>query len=341
MAHSSESEVIVSWSSMRNNWIRSAFEISDATGRNVKTFFNTFVASNPGYSFTITQLYDELYQICITTDQSLKIKHKLEDRFKIALPNLRRQELFPGAKKSNRSFRNIQEFRSFNEKSLAALNKPIITRKHEEARQHDSKVRRAFNSQDPKYFLAFDIEVYEHDFSKALEIGYVIVRISPARQGTLPNLEVTSKKHLIIQENLHFKNKDRVPDNRDGFRFGVSQTLPIADAVKRFREDIRGCDYILGHSVKNDDSYLRDMGVDLSVLGKEIFDTQVLDVYKESLKLSEKYFMRSLSHLLREYKVNYQERDLHNAGCDAFYTMMVFLRLMGYSAEQVNAVIAS
>ena len=218
---------------MRNNWIRTAFGISEATGKNVKTFFNRFVANNPGYSFVVTQLHDELYQICITTDQSLKIKHELEEQFKIQLPTLRRQESFPGAKKSKRSFKNAHEFRLLSETGLGELNKPIIKRKHEEAQQHDRKVRRAFNSQDPKYFLAFDIEAYEHDFSKALEIGYVIVRTSPAGQGNLPNPEVTSRKHLIIQENLHYKNKDRVPDNRDGFRFGASETLPMADAVKK------------------------------------------------------------------------------------------------------------
>ena len=117
--------------------------------------------------------------------------------------------------------------------------------------------------------------------------------------------------------------------------------LLILLLLSRFREDIRGCDYILGHSVKHDNDYLRDMGVNLSVLGKEIFDTQALDIYKESLKQSGKYFMRSLSHVLREYNVNYEEKDLHNAGCDAFYTMMVFLRLMGYTAGQVNAIVAS
>ena len=81
--------------------------------------------------------------------------------------------------------------------------------------------------------------------------------------------------------------------------------------------------------------------MDLSALGMEIFDTQVIQTYNESLKEREKYFMRGLSYLLKEYNVNYQEKDLHNGGCDAFYTMMVFLRQMGYSVEEVNAIVAS
>ena len=69
--------------------------------------------------------------------------------------------------------------------------------------------------------------------------------------------------------------------------------------------------------------------MDLGQLGKQMFDTQVVQIYKESLKESEKYFMRGLSHLLKEYQVSYQESHVHNRGCDAFYTMMVFLRQMG------------
>jgi hypothetical protein len=84
--------------------------------------------------------------------------------------------------------------------------------------------------------------------------------------------------------------------------------------IKRFREGVRECDYILGQSVKHDDTYLRNIGVDLSELGKEMFDTQVLETYKESLKESEKYFMRGLSHLLKEYKVNYQESSGEASG---------------------------
>ena len=92
--------------------------------------------------------------------------------------------------------------------------------------------------------------------------------------------------------------------------------------------------------MKHDHDYLRKIGVDLSVLGKEMFDTQVLQAYRESLTEREKYFMRGPSYLLKEYNINYHESHLHNAGCDAFYTMMVFLRQMDYSVDEVNAIVA-
>ena len=94
--------------------------------------------------------------------------------------------------------------------------------------------------------------------------------------------------------------------------------------VLRFREDVIESDYILGHSVKHDDDYLRKIGVDLKAHRKEILDTQIVQTYKESLRERNAYSMRGLSYLLKEYQVNYKDSDLHNAGCDAFYTMMVF-----------------
>ena len=221
---------------MRGYWIHLAFQVSKDTGENVKTYLNKFITNNGGYSFTITQLYDELYQACITTVQCSDVKRKLEKKFKLKLEDAPTRELFPGAAREKKVFKNAHEFRQFSEKDLLRLNRPIIARKHKEAHDHFTKVISAFNTQSQKSFMAFDLEVYEHDHSVLLEIGYVIVNFSPTRrprEDDLPKAEVTSRKHLIIKENLHYKNKDNVPDNRDGFKFGVSQILSLEDAVKR------------------------------------------------------------------------------------------------------------
>ena len=227
---------MISWQKMRNYWIYWAFQVSDDVGENVKTYLNKFITNNGGFSFIITQLYDELYYACITTVQCSDIKRTIEKKFRVKLQDAPPRELFPGAAQKQKLFKNTHEFRQFSEKELPRLNRPIITRKHKEARDHFTKVKSAFNTQDQKSFMAFDLEVYEHDHSEALEIGYVIVNFSPTRrqrEGGLPKAEVTSRKHLIIEENLHYKNKDNVPDNRDGFKFGVSQILSLEDAVKR------------------------------------------------------------------------------------------------------------
>ena len=227
---------MVSWEMMRGFWIRLAFEISEDTGANVKMYLNKFITNNTGYSFTITQLYDELFYICITTSQCSDIKRKLEMKFKLKLEDVPSKNLLPGAAKRMKMFKNAHEFRRFRENDLPNLNRPITRRKHKAALEHFSKVKSAFNTEDQQSFIAFDLEVYEHDHSQVLEIGYVIARFLPTRpptDGGLPKVEVTSRKHLIIEENLHYKNKDNVPDNRDSFRFGVSETLSLEDAVER------------------------------------------------------------------------------------------------------------
>ena len=325
---------------------------SKITVEEVKRYFNTFASNNPGYTFIVAKKFTDLYDVCITAAQCSDIKATLERRFGLTgyLDEAPSQEVSP-REYTTRSFRNTQDFRRFREHTLAEMNRPVIREKHAAARQHYNKVQDLFASRKEAFqILCFDIEVYEHDRSIMLEIGYVVCRFLRAvgshfgrmsAQAGKPDINLVAKRHFIISENLHYKNKDRVPDNRYGFRFGVSETLSIANAVREFAKDISACDSILGHSVQHDEAYLKNIGVDLSLLRKEMFDTQVIQTYKESIVDGEKYFMRGLSYMLKEFKLNYQESQLHNAGVDAFYTMMVFLRQMEYSAEQVNAIIAS
>ena len=334
---------------MRNRWVKCASKRNKI--ESVKRYFNTFATKNPGYIFIIAKKFNDLYDIFITSQQCSVIKRQLEREFGLTgcLDEAVSQEV-SWNDCTQKSFENANEFREYRERTLASKNRPLIRAKHAEARQHHNKVKDVFSTNRSSAFqvICFDIEVYEHDRSIMLEIGYVVSRFTPVpyyqsltSQGDKSDIAVVSKSHLIIRDNLRYKNGDSVPDNRYKFGFGSSETLSLGDAVKRFRDDVVGCNYILGHSVKHDDDYLRKIGVDLSVLGKEMFDTQLLQAYRESLKESEKYFMRGLSYLLKEYNVNYLESHLHNAGCDAFYTMMVFLRQMGYSAEKVNAIVAT
>jgi hypothetical protein len=234
-----------SWQKMRKKWTNFAKKNSKETRKKVLTHFENFVSQKDGgFSFTITQLYDELFHVCVTTDQYFDIKRKLEEELKLKLPDVREQGLLSGvARKPEKLFRNNNEFWRLCENDLAEMNKPIVKRKHEEARSHFVLVENAFSIQDKKDFLAFDIKASEHDYSKVLEIGYVIVRFSRhGTEGNLPKAEVIDRQHLIIEE--HFKNKDNVPDNGDEFTFGVSETLSLEDAVERFLFVKADLDYI-------------------------------------------------------------------------------------------------
>jgi hypothetical protein len=216
---------MVSWQMMRNAWVYNVYICRKLNE----------LGCNPGFSFTITQLHDELFHVCITFEQYLEIKRMLELFMPGKLPDVPTQELFLGGAREKKSFINADNLRQFCKADLAERNKPIIERKHEEARDHVTKLENAFNTNDQKDILAFDIEVYEHDHSKVLEIGYVIVRFSAEKNHTenLPYLEVTCRKHLIIEENYRYSNGETCPDNRDGFALGESEIVSLADAEER------------------------------------------------------------------------------------------------------------
>ena len=227
---------------MRNRWVRCAGERNKAEV--VKRYFNTFAAKHPGYTFLIAKKFNDLYDVCITAQQCSEIKAHLEREFGLAgyLDEAMSLEV-PWRDCTEKSFRNTQDFREYRERTLVSKNRPVIRAKHAEAKQHHDRVEDVFATVRRRAFqiLCFDIEVYEHNHDIMLEIGYVICQFSPvtrytsySSQGEKSDVTLVTKRHLIIRENLHYKNGDRVPDNRYGFRFGSSETLSMKDAVKRW-----------------------------------------------------------------------------------------------------------
>ena len=221
---------------MRNRWVKCSIERNKIEP--VKKYFNTFATKNPGYTFIIAKKFNDLYDVFITSQQCSWIKWQLEVEFDLAgcLDEAVSQEV-SWNDCTQISFKNAQEFREYRERTLPSMNRPLIMAKHAEARQHHSKVKDVFTTNRSNAFqiICFDIEVYEHDRSIMLEIGYVVSRFTPvSRQGDKPDIEIVTKRHLIIQDNLHYKNGDSVRDNRHKFRFGSSETLSIRDAVKRY-----------------------------------------------------------------------------------------------------------
>jgi hypothetical protein len=226
---------------MRNRWVRCASNRNSVD--DVKRYFNTFATKHPGYTFIIAKKFNDLYDVCVTAQQCSEIKRHLEMEFSLAgyLDEAMSLEV-SWSNCTERSFRNDHEFREYREHTLSTMNRPVIKAKHAEARQHREKVENVFATARRRAFqiICFDIEVYVHDHDIMLEIGYVTCQFSPvtrytsySSQGDKPDVTLVTKRHLIIRENLHYKNDDGVPDNRDGFRFGSSETLSLADAVRR------------------------------------------------------------------------------------------------------------
>lgn len=189
----------------------------------------------------------------------------------------------------------------------------MFFRRKEEARQHVNLLRSTLQTKPNARIVTFDVETYEHDKSLTLEVGYVIT-----------NLDKPDEKeafHYIIEENLHYSNKDYVPDNRERFKFGTSQRMSLKETAEKFMQHIADVDFLVTHAGHNDEKYLAGCGISLE--GKQQFDTQTLAL----ALLTGGPVVYSLKRLLTDLGIDFDEDVLHNAANDAVYTMKVFLAL--------------
>ena len=324
---------MVMWEIMNKKWT----EYSSHSDY-VRSFFNTFISQHPGFQFTVAQKFDALYEIGVTWAQYDQIKMELESgRRGLHLADINVMEYLANSDRTTRSFSSLSEYRAYRNSTLRPRNQAIVRSKLQEVKQHCQKARSHYDRSGEKLILTFDIEAYEYNHDKMLEIGYIVASVDGSGSPRL-----TEKRHFIIQENLHHKNGDHCTDNRNGFRFGQSQTVPLQEAIASFREAVTRCTFLVAHSAHSDEDYLRKIGVDIAELGKEIMDTQLVEMQLEMTRpgyrsANDRLFFRGLTRLLENYNVSFTQQDLHNAGCDAYYTMKVFLRQMGCSGSVVNA----
>ena len=189
----------------------------------------------------------------------------------------------------------------------------LFCRRKEEAKKHVNLLRTTLQTKPNARIMAFDVETYEHDKSQTLEVGYVITNLDRPDEN--------DAYHYIIEENLHYSNKDYVPDNRERFRFGTSQRMSLKEAAEKFKQHIADVDFLVTHAGHNDEVYLSRCGISLE--GKQIFDTQTLAM----ALLTGGPVIYSLKRLLNDLKIDFDEDVLHNAANDAVYTSNVFIAL--------------
>ena len=186
-------------------------------------------------------------------------------------------------------------------------------RRKEEAKQHVNLLRTTLQTKPNARIMTFDVETYEHDKSQTLEVGYVITNLDKPDE--------IDAFHYIIEENLHYSNKDYVPDNRERFKFGTSQRMSLEEAAEKFKQHIADADFLVTHAGHNDEAYLSGCGISLE--GKQTFDTQKLAMGL----LTGGPLICSLKRLLNDLEIDFDEDVLHNAANDAVYTSKVFIAL--------------
>jgi hypothetical protein len=74
----------------------------------------------------------------------------------------------------------------------------------------------------PVVFLSIDLEWWEDDHSKVLELGWSVWNTVTLQHAT---------RHFIVHENLYTRNRKYVPDHKDYFDFGTSSVALLAECV--------------------------------------------------------------------------------------------------------------
>lgn len=166
---------------------------------------------------------------------------------------------------------------------------------------------------DDKVITCFDVEAYEFDFKKILEVGIT----------THSNNE-TSTEHYIIKEHKQILNDTYCVSNKDEFDFGTSEYVNTRTAIRLVKDKLLKSDIIVGHSLKSDFRFLK---LSYSELSAELIDTAHWSRFfndGQNMKLEK----------LAE-KFDIELATPHNAGNDAHVTMLTFLAMNNHIRAMV------
>lgn len=197
-------------------------------------------------------------------------------------------------------------------------------------------MKKAIESGKIKRLLAFDVEAFEHNQKFLLELGAAVYEIPQDSASAPPTIEPF---HFVMKENVKKKNGKFCANNRDNYSFGKSKFLPTNQVFSwllgQMKKPGTG---IIGHNVSADLRYLeqaknfKETGARFPVpcdtpfhqkyfKGLSIFDTQA--IFREvHLRPHEE----KLEKLLIHYGIPHNY--LHNAGNDAYFTLMTALKLV-------------
>ncbi|KAK9680933.1 hypothetical protein K7432_015797 [Basidiobolus ranarum] len=257
-----------------------------------------------------TSQKDSLRHLLLSKGAYLEVKKGIESLIKKKLPSVRLTETCKEVEKVEIDCRSTY-YRLL--KELSRCNKDI--KRAEQERRTLLSLRKAQQAIEQKKFMFFaiDVESYEVDHSFITEVGWTMY-------NSVKN--TFSDKHYIIRENLHLRNGRYVADNKEQFTFGESVYTSLLNTATKLEADWdSGYPTILvGHDVKNDLEYLREMGAKISE-PSEVFDTS--NLYMALTKNNQR---RKLSKILDEFGIEHEY--LHNAGNDAHYTMEAFLAMI-------------
>lgn len=185
-----------------------------------------------------------------------------------------------------------------------------------------------------KVLFCLDVEAWERNTEMVTEIGIAVYDPRLQLNAILPVIKTV---HLIIKENEHRRNGRYVPEHSLNFNGGTTYVLPrklailliesIFDQYALLFSNNECC--LVGHDIGGDLKWLSHLG--LTIRGQySVLDTQTVFACSHGKQGA------SLKNALRA--VNQPYAFLHNAGNDAYYTLLLALSLCDPVSRVLNEV---
>ncbi|KAI5949621.1 hypothetical protein KGF54_005499 [Candida jiufengensis] len=177
--------------------------------------------------------------------------------------------------------------------------------------------------------FSIDIEAWEMNTKEITEIG---ISIYDPRFSKFSNIPHFQNIHIKLKEYLHRSNGKFVPNHSENFIGGKTiilnkyDTLVLIQSLINFfflhqqSEPMIEKTYLVGHDIRGDIKWLNQLGVKLPPQ-YDIIDTSLL--IKISKGGKNPYSLKSTLDFL-----NIPNVFLHNAGNDAYYTLLATLKFM-------------
>lgn len=194
-------------------------------------------------------------------------------------------------------------------------------------RLNDSIVRKSVGDAMSKVYLRktalFCIDVEGGTTTEVKEMGVAIYHPRGQEHALCPYIK---SYHILIEENMHPRsfNCKYAPPYRNSFNGGVSYVLKLHDAAKLTKKLIEEYFHqpmpcmLVGHDVEIDISRLGELGVVIPH-HVQVLDTQ--KIYSQTHGVKGDSFKNALRNVRQPYA------SLHNAGNDAYYTVLLAMRL--------------
>lgn len=192
--------------------------------------------------------------------------------------------------------------------------------------------------------VSIDIEAYERQTNIVTEIG---ISIYDPRENYTSLIPKFRNYHLCCSESLNLKNGRYTPDHKYNYLLGETIVMPLIQCAEFIQNllnyylipqtphDITWERAIVGHDVIGDIKWLNKMNIVIPGYsdGQITSNIKILD----TLKLFNSFYGHKGSGLgkaLRLYKIPHS--FLHNAGNDAYYTLILLLKMCDIEARKLN-----